>query len=349
MPEPILEPDLPIIDSHHHMWFRPEAALAHVESEKNFTARMLAPVFRRNARYLFDEYLADITSGHNVRASVFVEASSMYRADGPEELKSIGEVEFANGMAAIAAAGVLTDVRVGAAIVSSVDLRLGDAAKGLLEKHMQAGGDRYRGIRGHAVIWDPDLIIMGPTFGGVPHLLLDTRFRQGFRHLAPLGLSYDAWQTEYQLPELVELAHAFPTTQIIVNHAGGLFGVGPYAGREEERFSAWRTNMLALADCPNVAVKLGGLGMPMNALPWTRKMPATSEELAASWRPYFETCIEAFGAERCMFESNFPVDSGAGSYAVIWNAFKRIAAGASADEKAALFAGTAARIYRIDL
>lgn len=347
--EPIIEPDLPIVDSHHHMWFRPETALAHVEAEENFTARMLAPVFRRNARYLFDEYLADIGSGHNVRASVFVEATSMYRASGPEELRSLGEVEFANGMAAIAAAEVFTDIRIGAAIVGSVDLRLGDGARPILEKHIQAGGDRYRGIRGHAVIWDPDLVIMGPTFGGVPHLMLDATFRQGFRHLAPLGLSYDAWQTEYQLPELIELARAFPDTKIIVNHAGGLFGVGPYEGRSEERFAAWRGNMLALAQCPNVAVKLGGLGMPMNALPWTQRMPAGSEALAASWRPYFETCIEAFGADRCMFESNFPVDSGAGNNVAVWNAFKRIAAGASADEKAALFAGTAARIYRIEL
>jgi len=348
-PEPIIEPDLPIVDSHQHLWFRPASAIAHVGSEENFTARLLAPAFRKHARYLFDEYLADISSGHNVRASVYVEASSMYRASGPVELQSLGEVEFANGMGAIAAAGVFTDIQICAAIVSSVDLRLGDGARAILERHMQAGGERYRGIRGQAVIWDADPIVLGPSFSGVPQLLLDDTFRQGFRHLAPLGLSYDAWQTEYQLPELVDLARAFPDTQIVVNHAGGLFGVGPYEGRVEDRFAAWRGNMHALAACPNVAVKLGGLGMPMNALPWTRKMPAASEELARDWRPYFETCIEAFGADRCMFESNFPVDAGAGSYAVIWNAFKRIAGGASAEERTALFSGTAARIYRVRL
>ena len=346
--EPIIEPDLPIVDAHHHLWFRPESFLAHLEREENLMAQTLLPTFRRHARYLFDEFLADVGTGHNVRATVYVEVSSMYRASGPDEMKSVGEVEFANGMAAMAASGMFGDVAMCAGIVSSVDLRLGDAAKDVLLAHMQAGGGRYRGIRGHAVVYDDDPAVLG-TLGGVPHLLLDAQFRAGFRHLEPLGLTYDAWQLEYQLPELVDLARAFPHTQIIVNHLGGLFGIGRYAGRAKERFVRWRENIRALSQCPNVTMKLGGAGMPTCGFRSSLSRAGVgSAALADEWRPYIETCIETFGADRCMFESNFPVDAATTSYPVLWNAFKRIVNGASPDEKAALFSGTAKRVYKID-
>lgn len=347
--EPILEPDLPIIDAHHHLWFLPEPMLAALDRAETLAAKTMAPTFRRYSRYLFDEHLANLNSGHNIRATIYMEANSMYRVDGPAEMRTIGEIEFANGMAAIAASGVMTDKKMCAGIVGSVDLRLGDAVEEVLLAHIQAGGSRYRGIRAKHVAHDDDPRIMG-TSGGTPHLLLDKTFRAGFRHLAPLGLSYDAWQLEYQLPELIDLAQAFPDTQIIVNHVGGLFGLGPYEDRITERFSAWRKNILALAALPNVAMKLGGLGMPTAGLRTSfSTTPLSSQALAEDWRPYIETCIEAFGATRCMFESNFPVDAGAASYPVLWNGFKRIVSGASVDEKAALFSGTAARIYKISI
>ncbi len=348
--EAIIDPGLAIVDPHHHLWFYPQAVLDMLGREDNLTAHALLPAFRDNARYLLDEFLADLNSGHNIRATVYAEVGSMYRRTGPQELRSVGEVEFANGVAAMAASGVFTDIAVCAGIVGKVDLRIGDAAKGILEAHLQAGGGRYRGIRASHVVHDPHPEVLGPAFKGVPHLLLDGNFRAGFRHLAPLGLSYDAWQLEYQLGELVDLVRTFPETQVIVNHLGGLFGIGPYRGRHEERFAAWHANVRALAQGPNVAMKLGGLGMPMCGLPSSFASSAPgSRQLAEDWRPYIESCIEAFGADRCMFESNYPVDYATARYPVIWNAFKRIASGASTDEKADLFERTAARLYRIDL
>jgi predicted TIM-barrel fold metal-dependent hydrolase len=346
--EPIIEPDLPIVDPHHHLWFRPEPLLAALEQMESLMTRTLVPTFRRHARYLFDEFLADLRSGHNVRATVYVEVHSMYRTRGPEAMRSVGEVEFANGMAATAASGLFGDIAMCAGIVGSVDLRLGDAAKDVLLAHIRAGGDRYRGIRAQAVVYDSDPKVLGPA--GVPHVLLDRKFRAGFKHLEPLGLSYDAWQLEYQLPELIDLARAFPYTQIIVNHLGGLFGVGRYSDRTEERFAQWRENIKTLSQCANVTMKLGGLGMPTCGFRSSfTSVPAGSEQLASEWRPYIETCIEAFGAARCMFESNYPVDAATASYPVLWNAFKRIVSGASLDEKTALFSGTATRVYRLDL
>ena len=348
--EPVIEPALPIVDPHHHLWFRPEALLAALEQEESLMARMLLPTFRRHARYLFDEFLTDLRSGHNVRATVYVEVHTMYRTRGPESLQPVGEVEFANGMAAMAASGLFGDVAMCAGIVGSVDLRLGDAAKDVLLAHVQAGGGRYRGIRAKAVVYDSDSNVLGPHLGGVPHLLLDREFRSGFKHLEPLGLSYDAWQLEYQLAELIDLARTFPYTRIIVNHVGGLFGIGRYSGRTEERFAQWRENIKTLSRCANVTMKLGGLGMPTCGFRSSiASIPPSSTELALEWRPYIETCIEAFGADRCMFESNYPVDAATTSYRVLWNAFKRIVSGASLQEKTALFSATATRVYRLDL
>jgi predicted TIM-barrel fold metal-dependent hydrolase len=274
----------------------------------------------------------------------------MYRTRGPESMQPVGEVEFANGMAAMAASGLFGDVAMCAGIVGCVDLRLGDAAKEVLQAHVQAGGGRYRGIRAKAVVYDSDASVLGPNIGGVPHLLLDREFRAGFKHLEPLGLSYDAWQLEYQLAELLDLARTFPYTQIVVNHVGGLFGIGRYSGRTEERFAQWLENIKALSQCANVTMKLGGLGMPTCGFrSSTASIPPSSAELAREWRPYIETCIEAFGADRCMFESNYPVDAATTSYRVLWNAFKRIVSGASSQEKAALFSATATRVYRLDL
>lgn len=346
--EAIIEPDLPIIDPHHHLWFRPQSFLEALEQQQQLMLRTLLPTFRRHARYLFDEFLADLRTGHNVRATVYVEVHAMYRARGPVAMQSLGEVEFANGMAAMAASGLFGDIAMCAGIVGSVDLRLGDAVRDVLQAHIQTAGGRYKGIRAKDVVYDPDPEILG-LFGGGPHVMLDPKFRAGFKHLEPLGLSYEAWQLEYQLPELIDLARAFPYTQIIVNHTGGLIGVGRYSGRTEERFARWRENIRLLSGCPNVTMKLGGLGMPTCGFRTSfAPTPPDSAELAAEWRPYIESCIEAFGTERCMFESNYPVDAATAGYPVIWNAFKRIVSGASPSEKAALFSGTAQRVYRLD-
>jgi L-fuconolactonase len=349
--ETILEPELRIVDPHHHLWSHPPSTLQLLEKTRdNLMLGALLPAFRDKSRYLFDECLADLNSGHNVRATVYVEVGSMQRRTGPTALRSVGEIEFANGMAAIAHSGVLTDIAMCAGIVGRVDLRLGDAVRGVLEAHLRAGGGRYRGVRASHVVYDADPRVLGAAFNGAPHVLQDRAFRAGFRHLAEFGLSYDAWQLEYQLGELLDLARAFPQTQIIVNHAGGIFGIGPYQGRTEQRFVAWRDHVRALAACPHVAMKLGGLGMPTSGFASSSCAGApASQALADDWRPYFETCIEAFGVDRCMFESNFPVDHATAPYAHVWNAFKRIASGATADEKAALFSGTATRLYRIEL
>ena len=346
--EPIIEPDLPIVDAHHHLWFLRESALTAMERQNSIVARALAPICRRHVRYLFDEFLADIASGHNIRASVFVDSHAMYRLSGPEAMKSVGEVEFVNGVAAMAASGLAGEVRCCAGIVGGVDLRLGEAVEDVLSAHIQAGGGRYRGVRS-AIAYDEDSSILGIGVG-VPHMLLDAAFRRGFERLHQFGLSFDAWLFEPQLPELIEISRDFPETQIILNHVGTPLGVGRYAGQREERFPVWRKHIKTLSSCGNVAVKLGGLGLPFGVFnSYDGASAPTSWQLASKWKPYIETCIEAFGANRCMFESNFPVDSAACSYAVLWNAFKRIATGASKEEKTWLFSETAKRVYRLNI
>jgi predicted TIM-barrel fold metal-dependent hydrolase len=343
--EDILDPDLPIVDPHHHCWLLPDRPEPN-EAELAATARAILPAHRRYPRYMFEELSADLRSGHNVRATVGVEAYSMYRADGPPALRSLGEVEFLNGVAAIGASGQFGDLRPCAGIVGGgVDPAMGEGLEEVLVAHIQAAGGRYRGIRLGGVAWDEDETIAGP--GGRPQRLLDPALRAGLGRLAPLGLSLDVWLYEPQLPDLIDLAGALPDTQIILDHLGSPLGVGRWTGRLPERFPVWRDNIRALARFPNVAVKLGGLGQPVRGFAYPR--PLTSEALAAVWGPWVETCIEAFGAERCMFESNFPVDVATCSYRLMWNAFKRIADGASETEKRDLFAGAARRIYRLEV
>ncbi len=340
--EPILEPALPIVDPHHHLWDRPAPRPG--KPLPRFSMDRLADL---NHSYLYDKLLADLTSGHNVIATVYLEANSMYRAGGPEDARSLGETEFVNGVGAMFASGGYGDIRAIAGIVGYVNLMLGDAAADLLDAHTARAPDRFRGVR-NTVPWDADTTIIGARWRQGAHAYANPKFREGFRHLAPRGLSFDAWLFEPQLPDVVDLARAFPDTQIILDHAGTPLGMGAYAGRREERFPIWRDSIRALAACPNVAIKVGGLAMPFCGFDsFMSDSPASSKQLAADWEPYVETCIEAFSANRCMFESNFPVDLGTCNYAVLWNAFKRLAAGASADEKTALFSGTAKRVYRL--
>jgi predicted TIM-barrel fold metal-dependent hydrolase len=341
--EAILEPDLPIIDPHHHLWDR-RGLLPEGPPRHGFEA-----LLRLSPRYLLDELLADLNRGHKVIGTVYMECGSYYRQDADAAFRPVGETEFVNGVAAMTASGLYGEVRACAGIVGHADLTLGDRAAEVLEAHLAAGGGRFRGVR-HGASSDPDPAVLGPLARRGPGLYLSEDFRKGFARLAPLGLSFDAWLLEPQLPELVDLARAFPETTIVLDHVGTPLGIGSYAGRREERFAAWREQIDALATLPKVNVKLGGLAMPFCGFDsFMSQPPATSSQLAEEWRPYVEACIEAFGPTRCMFESNFPVDLGSGAYDVLWNAFKTIASGASADEKTALFSDTARRVYRLDI
>lgn len=323
--EEILEPDLPIVDPHHHIWDRP------------------------GWRYMIDELAADLGSGHNIAATVFVQCRSMHRTDGPEAMKPVGETEFVNGVAAIGASGLYGKQRMCAGIVGHADLTLGAAVREVLEAHIAAGGGRFRGIR-HISSWDADAGLMNPGYPVPEKLLSQSDFRAGFAELGKLDLSFDAWLYHPQIPELTDLARAFPETAIILDHCGGPLGIGPYTGRGDEVFAAWKASIIELATCPNVTVKTGGLGMRINGHDFHEHAdPPSSDRLAEVWKPYIDTCIEAFGANRCMFESNFPVDKGSYGYPIYWNACKKLASGASADEKTDLFSGVAARVYRIEV
>src|SRR5450631_1447307 len=323
--EDIIDPARPIVDPHHHLWDR------------------------GGQRYLIDDMTADIASGHHVVATVYVDCRSMYRAQGPEAFRPVGEVEFANGVAAMSASGGYGPAAICAGIVGHANLLLGEAARAVLEAEIAASPQRFRGIR-HSSAWDADANVAGMYATRPKGLLLDSSFRKGFACLAPLGLSFDAWLFHPQIGELADLARAFPDTKIVLDHCGGPIGLGHYANRREEIFAGWKASIADIAKCPNVHVKLGGLAMRLLGYDFhERPKPPSSEQAAAAWRPYVETCIEAFGPDRCMFESNFPPDKGQCSYQVIFNAFKRIAAPYSEAEKTALFSGTATDFYRLPL
>jgi L-fuconolactonase len=271
----------------------------------------------------------------------------MYRADGPVEMKPVGEIEFVNGTAAMSASGRYGKSRLCAAIVGHADLRLGDGVVKVLEAQIAAGDGRFRGIR-HSVTWDTsDVFSRGRTNAQKGQMAAAT-WRAGFARLAPLKMTFEAWLYHTQLMELADLARAFPQTTIILNHVGGPLGIGPYKDKKEETFAFWKAGIAELGKCPNVVIKLGGLGMLFGMFDFhTRDTPPSSADLAIAYKPYIETCIAAFGPERGMFESNFPPDGVSSSYGVVWNAFKRLAANFSAAEKAALFSGTAKRVYRL--
>jgi predicted TIM-barrel fold metal-dependent hydrolase len=322
--EEIIEPALPIVDAHHHLWYRD------------------------GVPYLLPELLADANTGHNIVATVFMECKAMYRKDAAPAMQPVGEVEFANGVAAMSASGEFGPTRVLAGIVGYADLGLGGAVREVLEAEIAAGGGRFCGVRNISA-WHALPEARGSSANPPPDVLTRLSFPEGLRCLASLGLTFDAWMYHTQLAELLEVARDNPDVTIILNHIGGALGIGPYAGLRDQVFTEWRKSIQELAQCSNVHVKLGGLGMRLFGFDvHTGALPPSSLQLADAWRPYIETCIDAFGASRAMFESNFPVDKGSCSYQALWNAFKRIAAGASSDEKSALFAGTATRIYRLD-
>lgn len=346
MSEAILEPDLQIIDPHHHLWdLRPMLPVL-PEPHHDFIAAIAGA-----AHYTFDQLQADtkggLPGGHNVVGTCFMECGAFYNPAYGDALKVVGEVEFVNGVAAQAASGLYGAYRLCHAIIGHADLTLGDGARPVLEA-LIAASSRLRGIR-HQGAWDADPAVLGAPFHAPEGLYRDATFRAGFRYLGELGLTFDAWVLEPQIGDVIDLARAFPDQPIVLDHCGTPLNIARYRGTLSETFGRWQSSIRELALCPNVSVKLGGLAMAFCGMP--EEGPAKglgSEALAPMWRPYIETCIEAFGPERAMFESNYPVDRWGASYDVLWNAFKRLSAGASDAEKRALFAGTAARVYGIE-
>ena len=322
--EAAIGPDIPIIDAHHHFYSRGDGT------------------------YMLPEFLRDLRSGHDVRATVFVECGVHYRADLPPAEQPLGETDFAVRMGQDAERLIpASECAVCAGIVGFADLMLGDRVRPVLEQHIERGAGRFRGIR-NRVTWDAHGVGMHnrPYTAG---MLTRPAFHEGFAHLARLGLSYDAWQYHTQLDELAELARRFPDTVIVVNHIGAPLGVGPYAARRAEVLAAWQRSMRVLAALENVVVKIGGMGIVIFGFGFPfRAAPPGSEEMAEAWRPLFEFCLEAFGPGRCILESNFPADQQSCNYVALWNAFKRLTARLSAEERRALFHDNAARIYRLD-
>lgn len=321
--EPVLDPGQRIIDAHHHLYARPDI------------------------RYLLYEYLEEIDRGHDIRASVYVQARSGYRTHGPEALRPVGETEFALASGRLADRERQGRRRVCAAIVGHADLTLGDAVRPVLEAHVEAGEERFRGVR-HVAAWDPDAGLLNPAYPTEEGLLARPDFHAGFTHLAALGLGFDAWIYFHQIPRLTALARSFPDVPIVLNHCGGVLGVRNYTGRHDEVFDLWMRALKPLASCPNVMVKLSGLGLPQTGLAEEAgPFPRSSTALAKVWRPWMETCVELFGPRRAMFASNAPADRTGHGFSIGWNAMKRIVSGASPDEKDDLFWRSAARFYRL--
>lgn len=316
--EPI-DPGLPIVDAHHHLWNRPDLP------------------------YLVEDMKQDIEGGHRIEATVFAQCRTMYRTSGPEALRPVGETEFAAGVARA------TGGRICTGIICHADLLLGDAVATVLEEHLKVGDGRVCGVR-HSTVWSPDPEVLNKELGTREGMLDDPQFDAGMRQLTALGLTYDALVYHPQLDDLTRFAKRHPRTRIVLNHVGGPIGIGFYAGRREEVFATWRKAMTELAKCDNVLVKLGGMAMRLSGLDFhKRPIAPSSEDLSVAFRPWVETCIELFGTRRCMFQSNFPVDKASCSYTTLWNAFKRLTAAASQDERKALFFENAVSCYELRL
>jgi L-fuconolactonase len=325
-PEDTIEPDLPICDPHHHFWDFRSVRIPY-------------------QRYLLHELSEDINSGHNVTSTVFIETTSMYRATGPVELRSVGEVEFVQGLAAASASGLYGPAKAAAAIVGKADLNLGERIEPVLEALQSASPNRFRGIR-YACGWDKHDSVENRA---KEEQLLDPVFQEGAKILAKKGMTLDNTVYFPQLPELARFANAVPDLKIISNHIGGLLRVGPYGNRDNEVIEEWKKNIDQLASCPNVYMKLGGLGQPRYGFDWyTRDVPIDSNSLAADLSPLLSYCIEKFGPDRCMFECNFPPDKVSYSFNVLYNAFKILSKDYSKSERALMFHDTAVNVYNIN-
>ena len=321
--EEILDPQRVIVDTHHHFF---------AESE-------WFPNYRISD-------LWDDTATHNVEKTVFVQCGEHHYKNGPEALRPVGETEWVDGLARDMDQGPPGAARV-CAIVGTANLCLGASVREVLEAHC-AKSDLFRGIRDTAA-WNEDDAVDKVARTGRPDMYADGTFREGFSVIGELGLSFDAYHYHPQHEYLTDLARAFPNVQIVLDHLGTPIGVGSFAGKRDEVFAQWSKDLTELATCPNVNIKLGGMLMPWNGFGYENAdRPPTSDDVVALQGHYYEHAIECFGPERCMFESNFPVDKLSVSYSVLWNAFKKITARYSDDEKDAMFRGTASRVYRID-
>jgi predicted TIM-barrel fold metal-dependent hydrolase len=318
--EEILEPALPIIDPHHHLWVR-----------NGYT-------------YLMPEFAADLLSGHNIVATVFAECHSMYRADGPKQQRSLGETEFVRGQAAMSASGDFGSTRACDVMFGNVDLTLGAGAEPLLEQHIETSGGRFRGVRISSGWHNDDGI---HNVASQPNLLLDPQVNEACAVMSRMKLSLDCWAYHTQLDEVTQLADTHPELTVVLNHVGSPILGGPYRDKNDEVYDQWKSAISRVSERPNVYIKLGALPIRMPSYAGDRRLPPGSKEIADVWRPWMEFCIEAFGSRRSMYESNFPVQKRWCSYQVCWNAFKRISAGASASEKQDLFFAAAARAYRM--
>ena len=327
--EDIVEPNIEICDPHHHLWDKRLERIPH-------------------HRYLLEELLQDIDSGHNIRSTVFIEAEAMLRSSGPAELRSIGEVEFVQGTAAASASGIYGDHQIAAGIVGSANLNLGEQVKPILEALKIASPNRFRGIR-HRLTSDPNPELASTSSMGTPHQMSQPTFREGAAALSEMGMTFEAWLYHHQLLELAEFARALPDLTIILNHIGGLLRIGPYQGKDKETIPAWKEGIEAVGECENVVVKLGGMGMPIMGFDWyLRDIPIGSDELAHDMEPFINYCIDKFGTTRSMFESNFPVDKVSFSYHVMYNAFKKLSVNYSDAERADMFCKNAKRVYALE-
>ena len=328
--EEIVEPERPIIDPHHHLW-------------RNHRS------LNRSIDYDLNDLWADTESGHNIIATVFVECGADYRSSGPESLRPVGETDYVKSAADLSILGASEGRPPIKGIVSHIDLRLGAAVEEVISAQIDAGEGLLKGVR-HATAYYPDPPAVDRYAGRIEHLMMLKEFREGFARLAPAGLSYDAWLLHPQIRELTDLAEAFPETIIIFDHFGGPLGIGPYQGKQRDIFPQWQRDVQQLSKCANVVAKLGGLAMPINGWGWDeREMPASSDELVAAHQDYYLHTIDCFGPERCMFESNFPVDKLSVSYRVLWNALKKIGSQFNEAEKDLMFRGTAQCVYRLEI
>src|SRR5262249_26646353 len=196
--------------------------------------------------YLLPELAEDLNSGHNVRATVFIEVKARYRTDGPEEMRPVGEVEFVEGLARESASGRQGRARVAAAIIGYADLKLGERVAPVLDAMQAASPTRFRGVR-HSVGWDADPNLVKRERQGV---LSSEEYRAGARVLARRGLCLENSLYHPQLEDLAAFARAVPDLTIVLNHIGGLARIGAYANRDDEVLPAWRRGIAAVAACP---------------------------------------------------------------------------------------------------
>lgn len=326
--EEIIEPSLPICDPHHHYWDKRTERIPY-------------------GRYLLHELLEDI-SGHNITSTVFIEARAMYSADLEKDYKPVGEVEFVDGLSAASSSGIYGNSRASASIIGHANLNLGDDVEPVLESLLEASPRRFKGIR-HIVAWDTDKDVGSVTVYNLEEQMNTENFIKGAKILSKMGLSFDSWMYFHQLPQLLSLAKEVPDLPIMIDHIGGLLLVGKYANDKEEVIKTWEKNISDLAECPNVQIKLGGLGMPITGHDWhQREIPVSSDELANQMKFYLDFCIEKFGTQRGMFESNFPVDKVSFSYDVLYNAFKKYSKEFSNSERSALFHDNAINFYKVE-